>query len=294
MELGCLFHYDGGGYFDASLGEPMSCIVGGYHTMYHTNKTNYNHMMGIKANGNVLILGGAGPMGLGAIEYPLILKDKPKRVVVVDIDDQRLNKAKHLISPEYAKTQGVKLIYVNTKITKDPYVTLMNLTNGEGYHDVFVYAPIKEICELGDKLLAFDGCFNFFAGPSDKEFKSNINLYNCHYISTHILGSTGGNVEDLKESLRLAAQKQIRPALMVSHICGINAIADAVTNLPKFKDGKILSYTQFDLPLTSLNDFEKLGETNPLFKKLNSACQKHHGLWNVEAEQILLKHFHAI
>ena len=28
----------------------------------------------------------------------------------------------------------------------------------------------------------------------------------CHYTSTHIMGTTGGNTEDLKEAIRLAAQ----------------------------------------------------------------------------------------
>jgi threonine dehydrogenase-like Zn-dependent dehydrogenase len=125
MELGCLLHYEGEAYFDASLAEPMSCIIGGYHAMYHTNKINYNHESGIKAGGNVLILGGAGPMGLGAIEYPLTLNNKPKRIVVVDIDDKRLQKAKQLISPEYGKKNGVDIIYVNTQNSTDPYNDLM-------------------------------------------------------------------------------------------------------------------------------------------------------------------------
>ncbi len=43
MELGCLLNYDGDSFFEASLGEPMSCIIGGYHANYHTNKKNYNH-----------------------------------------------------------------------------------------------------------------------------------------------------------------------------------------------------------------------------------------------------------
>jgi threonine dehydrogenase-like Zn-dependent dehydrogenase len=278
MELGCLLHYNGEAFFDASLAEPMSCIIGGYNAMYHTNKRNYQHASGIKPNGNVLILGGAGPMGLGAIEYPLTLAHKPKQIVVVDIDDHRLNRAKELVSPQYGITHGVSITYVNSKNYSNPYDELMKLTNGVGYHDIFVYAPIKEICELGDRLLAFDGCFNFFAGPADKTFSANINLYNCHYTSTHILGSTGGNVDDLKESLLLSSQNKIRPALMVSHICGIDTIANTVVNLPKFKNGKILSYTHLDLPLTAISDFATLGQTNPLFAQLHISCQKHHGL----------------
>jgi len=34
MELGCLMNYDGDSFFEASLGEPMSCIIGGYHANY--------------------------------------------------------------------------------------------------------------------------------------------------------------------------------------------------------------------------------------------------------------------
>ena len=33
----------GESFFEASLGEPMSCIIGGYHANYHTNKKNYGH-----------------------------------------------------------------------------------------------------------------------------------------------------------------------------------------------------------------------------------------------------------
>ena len=34
MEMGCLLSYDGESYFQASLGEPMSCIIGGDHAQY--------------------------------------------------------------------------------------------------------------------------------------------------------------------------------------------------------------------------------------------------------------------
>jgi threonine dehydrogenase-like Zn-dependent dehydrogenase len=291
MELGCLLHFDGDAFFYASLGEPVSCVIGGYHMMYHTNKRNYEHKTDIKENGNVLVLGGAGPMGLSAVEYPLVADIKPKRVVVTDVDDGRLSRAAELISPELAKKNGVELHYVNPRKLDDQYESLMRITEGKGYDDVFVYAPIRELCELGDKLLAFDGCLNFFAGPEDKNFSAMINLYNCHYISTHILGSTGGNTDDLKEALKLSAEKKIRPAVMLTHISGLNAAADAVANLPKLRAGKILTYTHVDMPLTAISDFEKLGEKDPLFKKLSDSVNNHEGLWNAEAEGILLGHY---
>jgi threonine dehydrogenase-like Zn-dependent dehydrogenase len=293
MELGCLLHYDGESYFDASLGEPMSCIIGGYNIMYHTNKQNYVHTMGVKPGGNVLVLGGCGPMGLGALEYPLVLENKPARVVVTDVDKGRIDRAKQLIPPEHAARLGVEMVFVDASTDAGTADNLMAITGGHGYDDVFVYAPIKPLAELGDKVLAFDGCLNFFAGPSDSNFSALINLYNCHYTSTHILGSTGGNTDDLKEALRLSAAGKIRPAVMVSHICGLDAVADTTAGLPEIHAGKILSYTHIDLPLTALADFQNLGKTNPLFAKLHDSVSKHNGLWNAEAERLLLSNFGA-
>lgn len=291
MELGCLLNYDGDSYFEASLGEPMSCILGGYHANYHTNKVNYNHEMGTKADGNIIILGGCGPMGLGAVSYGLCFKNKPKRIVVTDISEERIARAKKVISEEEAKEAGVDLIYVNTASLENPVEYLMNLTAGHGYDDVFVYIPYKEVAEMGDKLLAFDGCLNFFAGPTDTQFEASINLYNVHYTSAHILGTTGGNTDDLVQAIDLSAKGLINPAVMVTHIGGLNCIADSTIDLPKIPGGKKLTYTQFDMPLTAISDFEELGKKDLLFAKLDESCKSHKGLWNKEAEKILFEHF---
>ncbi len=291
MELGCLLDYNGESYFEASLGEPMSCIVGGYHANYHTNKHNYEHAMGTKVDGNILIMGGCGPMGLGAVSYGLCTENKPKRIVVTDISDDRIKRAKECITIEEAKDKGIELYYVNTASMKNPEEELMAITEGHGYDDVFVYVPYRPVAELGDRLMAFDGCMNFFAGPTDKEFRAEINLYNCHYTSTHIMGTTGGNTQDLIESIDRASKKEINPAVMVTHVGGIDAIADATCNLPKIPGGKKLTYLQIDMPLTALEDFEELGKTDPLYAKLDECIKKNRGLWNPEAEKILFEHF---
>ena len=291
MELGCLMNYDGDSFFEASLGEPMSCIIGGYHANYHTNKKNYEHTMGTKEGGNILIMGGCGPMGLGAVSYGIQFENRPKRIVVTDISDDRIARAKKMITPEQAAANGVELIYANTATMDDAYEGLMALTEGHGYDDVFVYVPNKQVAELGDRLLAFDGCMNFFAGPTDNQFKAEINLYNAHYTSTHILGTTGGNNDDLIEANKLAAAGKIEPAVMVTHVGGINSIIDTTLNLPNIPGGKKLTYTQFDMPLTAIDDFEELGKTDPLFAKLDAACKANRGMWSAETEKILFEHF---
>lgn len=291
MELGCLMEYEGESFFEASLGEPMSCIIGGYHANYHTNKRNYEHAMGTKEGGNILIMGGCGPMGLGAVSYGIQFENKPKRIVVTDISDERIARAKEMISVEQAKAQGVELIYVNVAKMDDQVKELMEITEGHGYDDVFVYLPNRSVAEIGDQVLAFDGCMNFFAGPTDNQFKAEINLYNTHYTSTHIMGTTGGNNDDLIEANKLAAAGKIEPAVMVTHIGGINSVAETTLNLPNIPGGKKLSYTQFDMPMTAIEDFEELGKNDPLFAKLDEACKRNRGMWSVEAEKILFEHF---
>ncbi|MFV0466045.1 MAG: zinc-binding dehydrogenase [Lachnospiraceae bacterium] len=294
MELGCLLNYDGDSYFEASLGEPMSCILGGYHANYHTNKQNYEHAMGTKKDGNIIVLGGCGPMGLGAVSYGLCFENKPKRIVVTDISDDRIARAREVISEEEAKEAGVELIYVNTTCTDNPVQYLMGLTDGHGYDDVFVYIPNKGVAEMGDKLMAFDGCMNFFAGPSDNQFEAMINLYNVHYTSAHILGTTGGNTDDLVKAIDYASRGLINPAVMVTHVGGLDCVADTTINLPKIPGGKKLIYTQFDMPLTAIDDFAELGKTDPLFAKLDASCKAHKGLWNTQAEKILFEYYQVL
>lgn len=290
IEKGCFWTYEGDSYFEASVAEPMCCVIGGYHTNYHV-KDRYTHVMGTKEGGNIAILGGCGPMGLGAVSYALATENKPAKVVVTDISDDRLERANEVISVEEAKEKGVELLYVNTATMDDPVEGLKALTDGKGFDDVFIYVPVKDVAELGNKILGYDGCMNLFAGPTDAKFSAEVNLYDCHYASTRILGSTGGSVDDMKEAIDRAARKEIKPAVMITHVGGINSIVDTTNNLPKIPGGKKLAYIQFDMPMTAIEDFRSLAEEDSFFNELADICDKHNGLWSAEAEQALLKHF---
>ena len=52
-----------------------------------------------------------------------------------------------------------------------------------------------------------------FAGPTDKKFSAEMNFYDVHYNSTHVMGTTGGNTADMIESLELTAAKRINRLL---------------------------------------------------------------------------------
>jgi threonine dehydrogenase-like Zn-dependent dehydrogenase len=285
MEMDCLLDYQGDAFFYGSLAEPMSCIVGGFHANYHTTAGSYVHKMGIVENGNMAILAGAGPMGLGAIDYAINCDLKPKLIVVTDVDATRLARAEEILSPQKAKEKGVELIYANTSDKE----YLMSLTNNHGFDDIFVYAPVGVVVELADNILAKDGCLNFFAGPTNPEFKVPFNFYNVHYSSTHIVGTSGGNTDDMIESLSMMQKGEIDPSAMITHIGGLNAVIETTLNLSKIPGGKKLIYTHIDMPLTAIDDFEKLGQTDDLFKSLANIVKKNNGLWCYEAEKFLLE-----
>lgn len=293
MEIGCLLNYDGEAYYEASLAEPMSCIIGAFHANYHTSMGSYEHRMGIVEGGSMALLAGAGPMGLGAIDYALHCDRKPGLLVVTDIDKDRIERAKKIFTEEEARRFGVELVFVNTSNIDDVPGYLRSLTGGEGFDDVFVFAPVKSVAEQGDRILGRDGCLNFFAGPTDTGFSAGINLYNVHYSSTHVIGTTGGNTDDLLESLKMTEKKLINPAVMVTHIGGLNAVPETVLNLPKIPGGKKLIYTHINMELTAIDDFERLGETDSRFAELAMIVRRNKGLWCREPEKYLLDNWKA-
>jgi len=286
IENGYLMKLQSDAFFNGSLIEPASCVLRGYKANFHLN-ADQTHVMGIKTGGSVAILAGCGPMGLVAIDCALHGDIKPKRVVVTDLDQVRLDRAKSIFPPEDAKNDGIELIFTTTSDKED----LLAANDGKGYDDVFVYAPVSAVVELADSLLGFDGCLNFFAGPTDKNFSANFNFYNVHYARHHVVGTSGSTVEDMKDIVRLISEQRINPAVMITHIGGIDAAIDTTLRLPKIAGGKKLIYTHINMPLTAIADFKELGKTDERFAVLAKMVEKNNGLWCAEAEKYLLQNW---
>ncbi len=288
IERGCVLPYKGDYFADASLAEPMSCIIGAYHASYHTTPYVYEHEMGTKEGGSLALLACAGPMGIGAIDYAINGPVKPRIIVVTDIDQARLDRAESLISVASAKDKGVELHYVNTAEQDNPVEYLKSLNGGEGFDDVMVYAAVAQVLEQADELLGNDGCLNFFAGPTDKQFKVLFNFYNVHYEATHIVGTSGGSTGDMVESLELSEQGKINPSFMITHVGGLEAAPHTILNQLEIPGGKKLIYPHIDLPLTAIDEFKSLVDTDPFFGELDAILAANNYVWNPAAEKALL------
>ena len=287
MELGCLMEYTGRAFYESSLAETMSCCIGAFHACYHTKRGVYHHEMGIVEGGKLALLAGVGPMGLGAIAYALCCNRRPGTIVVTDINESRLQRARSLFARQ-AEEAGIRLEFVNTGNMEDPAAYLRDLVGGTGYDDVFAFAPVPAVVELASDILGQDGCLNFFAGPTDTKFSAKLNYYDVHYGSTHVLGTTGGNTADMVESLELSAAGKLNPAVMVTHIGGLDCAAEVTLNQPKIPGGKKLIYTHIEMPLTAIEDFRSKSGEDPRFAKLADICEANNNLWCPEAEEYLL------
>lgn len=285
VENDYLIKLDSDCFFKGSLIEPASCVIRGYKANLHLDEELMPYT-NIKPNGKVAILAGCGPMGLVAIDIALHGDVKPSLLVVTDLDKERLERAKEIFDPEKALKDGIKLVFSNTTNKEE----LLAISDG-GFDDVFVYAPVPAVVELADSILGFDGCLNFFAGPLDKNFSANFNFYNVHYAQHHVAGTSGSTTGDMLDIVRLISEKRIDPAVMITHIGGIDAAIDTTLHLPEIEGGKKLIYTHINLPLTAIADFEKLGKSDARFETLDKLVKQNNGLWSADAEKYLLENF---
>ena len=277
MEQDCLIPYNGETYFEGSLIEPLSCVIGAFEANYHLIKGTYEHKMGIKENGNLLIMGGTGPMGLLAIDYALHGPIKPKNVVVTDMDQEKLDRAAKL----YPSQDGIEVFYINVKDVEDQPYLLRSLVE-DGFDDVFVMVPVSSVVADASKVINPDGCVNFFAGPQNKDFTAEINFYDVHYSFTHYVGTSGGNTEDMRKAVRLIEDKKVKVANVVTHILGLNAVAETTLNQPEIGGGKKLVYTHKNMDLTKLANVDTTSELSEILLETN-------GIWSKKAEDFILK-----
>ena len=194
---------------------------------------------------------------------------------------------KNIITVEEAKKNGVDLVYVNTRDIADVNKELRKYSE-KGFDDVFIFAPNEEMVTYGVKMLAFDGCLNFFSGPADQEFSSRVNFYNIHYNSTHFVGTSGGNTEDMKQSIELIESKTVNVAKIATHILGLDHAVETTKALPELEGSKKIVYTHKKFPLTEVDKFDENSD-DEYIRELKSIVERNGNLWSAEAERYFIQ-----
>jgi threonine dehydrogenase-like Zn-dependent dehydrogenase len=207
--------------------------------------------------------------------------------VVTDLSDERIAYAKTKCSPEAAKARGCELIYMNTGKMDDPTQALLDVSGG-GFDDIFVMVPVANLLTMAEKIAAFDGCINFFAGPAVHDLQGSLNLYRVHYDGIHLVGTAGSIPVDMTDVIHLIEQGAINPSVMVSHLLGMDEVPATVMAMEHPSGAKKICYNELDIPLVALDEMAELGKTNPLWAKLDEIVKANGGMWCPAAEEYLL------
>ncbi|HPI99825.1 MAG TPA: zinc-binding dehydrogenase [Enterococcus sp.] len=132
------------------------------------------------------------------------------------------------------------MTYINVREIENQVAILKEAVDHQGYDDVFVMVPAADAITDGSKLMNPDGCLNFFAGPQNKDFFAEVNFYDVHYSFMHYVGTSGGNTEDMRKAVQLIEEQKIRAANIVTHVLGLDSVAETTLNQPTIGGGKIL------------------------------------------------------
>ena len=111
-----------------------------------------------------------------------------------------------------------------------------------------------------------------------------------HYDGIHVVGTAGSIPEDMTDIITLIEEEKINPGALVSHILGLNAVADTLFAMEKPSGAKKVCYNELDLPLVAISDLKELGKDNELYRVLGEIVERNGGIWCAEAEDYLLAH----
>ena len=138
--------------------------------------------------------------------------------MVAGRSEDKLDRLRRLYPVEEAAEHGVRLVYFNTSGHEDFSPAMREYTDGRGFDDVFVMVADEKVVNQSEKLLGWDGCLNFFAGPIDAGFTAPVNFYNIHYNATHYVGTSGSNTQDMIDAVKLIENKTVSVGKIATHI----------------------------------------------------------------------------
>lgn len=233
--------------------------------------------------GSALFIGAGGPMGQMHVQRSLEVPNGPKRVVVTDLDRNRLD---HIVNrfSGLAEKNGIELLTLAPSEFASPQAMdeRVRALAPSGYNDVVVLAPVAALVKSAVNFAADGGLVNVFAGLGIGSMGSLALGGLCRGVK--IIGSSGSRISDLRKVLRLVEDRQLNTNLSVAAIGGLKAGREGLEGVKSARfPGKTVMYPQIpDLPLMGIEEVpERIPE---LRDKLSPE-----GAWTQDAEEALLE-----
>lgn len=235
-------------------------------------------------DGAAWFIGAAGPMGQMHVQRAIEQPNGPRTIVATDVDPGRLSALQRRVSG-LAGQRGKVLRIVNVAGMREEAQNefLRGATEGRGFDDIVVLAPVPALVQQAWRYLAEGGFLNIFAGVA-RGTVATLDLSDIYRRGVRVVGSSGSRIADLVDTLADTESGRTSTNISVAAVGGIQAARDGLQavkagSLP----GKVVIFPQIlDLPLTPLHE---LRERLPsVYAKLAPG-----EIWTLDAEDELLR-----
>jgi L-iditol 2-dehydrogenase len=193
---------DGVGYDEASVAEPLACVLNG------------QELAGVGAGDDVVVIG-SGP--IGCLHVRLARARGAARVFLIDLNRSRLELSAAVVQPDAAICSA----------EDDAVIEVLKLTNGRGADVVITAAASGKAQEEALLMTARGGRISLFGGlPKDNPtitLDSNL----VHYRELTLVGANGSSPAHNKQALELIASGSVPVADLITHRLPLERVLDA-------------------------------------------------------------------
>jgi L-iditol 2-dehydrogenase len=190
-------------FAEASLAEPLACVLNGQE-------------LARVGDGDTVVVIGSGP--IGCLHVRLARARGADRVILIDLNAERLAQAAALVSPELTIVSG----------QTDAVAAVLDATGGRGADVVITAAASGSAQEDGLRMLARGGRLSLFGGLAKDAPFITVDSNLVHYRELTIVGVNGSSPEHNKQALRLIATGAVPVVDLITHRLPLDSVLDAI------------------------------------------------------------------
>ncbi|MBC7402808.1 MAG: alcohol dehydrogenase catalytic domain-containing protein [Microbacteriaceae bacterium] len=194
---------DGLGFAEASLAEPLACVLNGQE-------------LARVGDGDVVVIIGSGP--IGCLHVRLARARGAAKIILVDVNADRLKKAAGLVKPDLAIASE----------TGDPVAAVLAATEGRGADVVITAAASGAAQEQGIRMLARRGRLSLFGGLPKDHPTITVDSNLVHYRELSIVGVNGSSPAHNKMALELIASGAVPVTDLITHRLPLDDVLEAI------------------------------------------------------------------
>lgn len=194
---------DGLGFAEASLAEPLACVLNGQE-------------LARVGEGDTVVVVGSGP--IGCLHVRLARARGAAKIILIDLNAERLKIAADLVHPDVAIASD----------SQDPVQAVLDATGGRGADVVITAAASSTAQEQGLRMLARRGRLSLFGGLPKDNPTITIDSNLVHYRELMIVGVNGSSPAHNRQALDVIASGRVPVTDLITHRLPLGDILDAI------------------------------------------------------------------